>query len=283
MSTEKTISSWPKAIHSAKDLPEIYMSNFEKVEYKRFPYSILIPKEVKGKENLSESVISLLEDGIMVSSKEENGALSKVFKFDEILYIEFGVILLYSWINIYGFVDGKVETANLVFNSVQEDLFSPMILAIRKNKVFLVGEEVNGLSKIDYLLKLNMKLYNYTKRCLIPGETILHSIYQPQIKESLFKLFNRIKSETSVTVLTNNEMIVVHEPEKIHHTDEHKGVVWQYINLKSIKEIYIKDSDHETLKLVLKLKDGTLLEFLYSLLNLKDLEELKAKVKEIKR
>jgi len=145
-----------------------------------------------------------------------------------------------------------------------------------------LGDEINRIEQIDYLKKLNLKLYNYTKRGLMEGQTVLHSIFQPRIKESLFKLFNRVKSETSITILTNEELIVVHEPEKLHSTDEHKGVVWQFIALDSIEKLYVKDNDKETLNLVLELKDGGTLDYLYSLLNLKDLEELRAKFKQIK-
>ncbi len=117
---------------------------------------------------------------------------------------------------------------------------------------------------------------------MIKGQTILHSIYQPQIRESLFHLFNKIRSETSVSILTRKELIVIHEPEKLQSTDEHKGAVWQFIPLSSIDSLYLKDNDDETMHLVLKLRSNDEMKFLFSILNLKDLEELRAIVKELK-
>jgi len=113
MSLEKTMKSWPKAIHSAKDLPANYLPNFEKIEYTRFPYSILIPKDVKGKEEVPESLISLFEDKVTVFENSNELVTSLNYEFDNILYIEFGVILLYSWVKIHGYSDGNVkETCN---------------------------------------------------------------------------------------------------------------------------------------------------------------------------
>lgn len=282
MSSNKTMKSWPKAIHSAKDLPEVYVPQFEELTFERFPYSILVPHDKKGKEDVPESLISLLQDSIMVFENKSNTILPTRYRFEDIIYIEFGVILLYSWIKIHGIVNGEVKTSNLVFNSVQDELFHPIINAARKSIICCEGEGILEEQRIEYLKKLNLKLYNYTKRGMLPGQTVLHSIYQPQIKETLFKLFNKIKSETSVSVLTRKELIIIHEPEKLQVTDEHKGAVWQYIPLKRIKEMFIKDKDEETLKLVLRLNDDEELDYVFSNLNLKDLEELRAMVKELK-
>ncbi len=101
-------------------------------------------------------------------------------------------------------------------------------------------------SKFDYLGLLSFKFMNYARASLTGGETVLQSIWQPEIKDPRFTLFRktfyRTVSPPHLTILTDRELILIIEDIRVTKNKEDRyGGIWHYIPLRSIEAVSIRE------------------------------------------
>jgi hypothetical protein len=107
---------------------------------------------------------------------------------------------------------------------------------------------------------------NYAKRSLLGGEKVIHTIFQPEIRASVWtglgRTFYRTISPTHMSILTDQELIMIRENERRGGDDKYGGI-WDYIPLNKIVGISLHEKDDHLLVLSIQLPNGESLEYLF--------------------
>lgn len=237
----QTKRAWPRKIENLEDIPQAFKPYFEKYLGGDFPYVVFDPAERAFTTRVHAKVICALSDEIRIYEKEKTQVKETCIKVEEINYIEFGTILLYSWITVN--FSGSKTGLKLVFNSTAEPLYKPVLSRLRsmcpeENDAEANPKTEEERDKFDFLIKQNHKFMNFGRKSIEPGEEIRRILYQPEIKVPYLKLFGKTfyKSllKASLVVLTGTELILIREPEDTR-TDI-AGVKW-YLPLRMVKRM----------------------------------------------
>jgi hypothetical protein len=107
---------------------------------------------------------------------------------------------------------------------------------------------------------------NYARRSLLRGEKVIHTILQPEIRASVITLlgltFYRTISPTLVSILTDRELILIQETERITRAEKYGGA-WTYVPLNKITSLSIGEKANDLLVLSIQLPEDTRLECLF--------------------
>ncbi len=212
---------------------------------------------------------------------------AKSFPYQSIEQVETGNILLYSWLTLRGLTsEGLPGSVTIEYNPAVGERH----LAVFLHKIRPQPREVEAASfaaeknKFNYLANLNFKFMNYGRSSLICGETVLDSLFQPEIREPAWSLpgwtFYRSLSPAHLTILTNQELILLREDEHSQETRGGKyGGIWQYLPLRSLTSVSVAQNGAKWLTLRLKLTSNQTLEKLFDLSNQPALEKLAEQLK----
>jgi hypothetical protein len=269
------MDSWARQVKNTKEIPESFESFFAAIHdnSEQFPYTLFAPPEKWYYKKSTPKLLVLLDDRIYVAEKLKKQIQVTCFLFQDINYIETGTLLLHSWIGINGNVDGKPATTIIEFNTVVEILFKLIIEKIRSTinhldqSDFAKGQLKKEQSKFDYLVKTNFKYMNFGKRSILVGEQVQQIILQPDIRVKFLKYFQRTLSFTHLTILTDNELILVKDDDSFK-TAQHVryGGIWCYIPLPKIKKMTVESIlENDLAKLTFQLPDNVNICSLFSI------------------
>jgi len=254
---EQTRLSWARVVSSYDNVPEIYKSFFDALppdKLNPFPYTVITPRFKGFIRPGSENLICNPGDVIYVLEKVGNKLTSIGYPLKDICYIEVGAILLYSWITIAGTdIHGVLTSSTLKFNLVTDYLITPIVESIRR--VTAIATNANPCTEtahFDSLIRSNFKFMNYARRSLCPGEKVIQTILQPEIRLEVLKLFSvplsRLVSTAHLTILTNSELIVIRDDEKqVWLKGARYGGIWRYIPLDKVTAVSITSKESELL------------------------------------
>jgi hypothetical protein len=155
--------------------------------------------------------------------------------------IEYGVLLLQSWITIQGLDGGgALQSTTVRFNSVTDYLMAPFVDCLR-------GPAMQGSAsalemeraKLDYLAESHYKFRTYGRASLRMGASISQAIFQPEIRHVRLKLpgmsFTRLTSPAHLSILSNCELISIRDdPGQRWSRGSPHGAIWTYIPRNSI-------------------------------------------------
>jgi hypothetical protein len=256
-----TTASWARPIQSFEEIPNAFKEFLPQSEL--FPYIIYSPTDSWGEKQTNAKLTCMYRDKIVVLEVIKGKVNTVCYWFNDIDYIEHGTMLLYSWIGIHGFVDGKLSNSIVEYNSVVTPYFHPIVKAIRQ--IHPISETIGDnqdLSKLDYLNILNYKFFNYSHESILTGEEIVRTVYQPAVYEKFMLFLTRIVTLSHLTILTNKELIIIKEEELIEvkrKSNVKNGGVWVYIPLHKILNITIDSNKRiNLLTLVISVKQNTI-------------------------
>jgi hypothetical protein len=281
---EQTRLLWARAARSYDDVPEIYKSFFDSLPLDKrdpFPYTIITPKFKGFIRPESEKLICNPGDAVYVLEKVGNKLTSICYPLNDIYYIEVGAILLYSWVTITGVdINGALSSSTLKFNLVTDYLITPIVESIRCSTT--AGTQANldaETAHFDSLIHSNFKFMNYARRSVRPGEKVIQTILQPELRLEVFKLFSmpfsRLITTAHLTILTDSELIIIREDEKQGWLKGTRyGGIWYYIPLGKITAVSLTGKDHDLLVLSILLAENQNFDSLFQASKKSELELL---------
>jgi hypothetical protein len=263
--------SWAKHIKSYEEVPDIYKFFFAplQAEGQVFPYTILTPTfEGLLQARTTEKLVCDLDHEIYVLEKA--GDVVKVYGYpiEEISCVEVRIVLLDSQIKIYGITkDGLPTSIAIKFNTATEELFTPILEKIRRVAIGSDDRDSGSeIKNLDYLEKLDYKFMNYARHSLLEGEKIIQMLLQPKIQVRLLtvfgKTFHKVISKAHLSILTDQELIVIREEDNPRVIGEY-GKVRTYIRSKKIVDLCLDSKSGEYPKLSIQLPGDVRIENLY--------------------
>jgi len=253
MSSTETMRTWVEPIKSYEEIPQEFQAAFPK--YKgEFPYTLFIPED---KYTLflqrNKKIMCIVDDQIVLLEIERNKVNKFASPLSEVLYLEQGKILLYSWLTITT-LSGSISVK---FNTTNDVLFEPLINQIRQGVGSLpflemaLGEDEQELAKFDYLSTVNYKYMNYGRKSIRPGDTIVAMIHEPERCIQEYTLFNktlfRRYTTSHLSILTEKELILIKQNKQIKTDKEDlHGGVFTYIPRHRIQNISFSPKSENT-------------------------------------
>jgi hypothetical protein len=271
---EQTRKSWAKALKSYDEVPDVYRDFFKTLPDGALPYMILTPSYEGFMSPTSERLLCSFGDRVFIAEKQRDRVVSTCYPFEDINYVEVGTILLKAWIKISGIAgSGDLTSSTLKFNSVTDYLFDPLLRGIRPAPLD-AGEA--GLkaerAKFDYLKKSSFKFMNFARRSILPGERVLHIVFQPAIRAQMFRVLDMSLSRTispaHITILTDKELITIRdEPTKLWDKGVEYGGIWKYIPLHRITSVSLAQREDNLFVLSIRLLENDRIDALFATSN----------------
>jgi len=258
--------SWARVIGSYRELPDIYKFPCQKLiaSTETLPYTVLAPAQ--GGVWYRKSAERLLFDvGNTFYVLERSGSQVTTigFPYSDISSLEVGNILLYSWFSINGKTDvGSESTQTIEFNEATLRHFAPFLCKFRPAPDLPPSASFHAeRAKFDNLSTENFKFMNFARDALLPGQRVIQSIYQPVNRRQLIHLFGRHFYRTfslaHLTILTDQEIILISDAEKITEKQRSKyGGVLRYLRLSSLESVSLQQLPNEFAELTLKFSSG---------------------------
>jgi len=272
---------WPVIIKENSEIPEHFRENFQTIgkEFTGFPYCIYLEKSKWGKIIENEKLICDFEDKIVIMEYIDGEVKSYVFLTSNINYIKNGRILLYSWIQISGVIDGKLDSCIFIFNATSENKFIKLITDIRKRMNGIFDEDISNESEFEFLYPDNLKFLNYSNRSVIEGEKVLFTIYQESMYTKYLMMINKKNAPNHILILCDKELIIISETlTKNTNMDAYSGI-WAYINLKRIINVELSENEIEQIVLTINMEGDDKISSTYQKSKQEDLEALIGKLK----
>ncbi|GIK37647.1 MAG: hypothetical protein BroJett011_14800 [Chloroflexota bacterium] len=288
---EQTRLSWLNVIRSFAEVPDVYRSSFEAlIGDSQFPYTVLTPSYAGFIKRQNEKLVCYL-DGKIHIMEEVTGLLTCTgYAVKDVSYVEAGKVLLQSWVKLSGMADrGLPNTSEFKFNTVTEHLCAPLVEKIRSATGRSQGTDLAvERSKFNFLGRANLKLMNYARRSILPGEQVIASLLQPEIRAKVLTLFNRTFYHTispaHLSILTDRELILIKEdPEKGPGNGPRYGGLWTYIPLHKIAAVSLGERDPNTLTLSIHLPANDEVSSIFALANRSELEQFVGRLEKMRQ
>jgi hypothetical protein len=271
---ELTRLSWSRRVESLEGIPEIYRDLFQELTGRpgAFPYTVFVPAYggFGGREQCR--LIFCYGQEIYILECSQRRPVASCYPIANLNAIETGRILLCGWITLRGISrEGAPTLTTVMYNAVNEHLFAPFILPFRQAPTppRSGANHALELNKFDYLLTLNFKFMSYAKACLLPGDQVIESLLQPEIREPALQLwrktFFRTVCTTHLLILTDRELILLQDG----HLDTGRkgkryGAGWTFIPLCKIAGVAQAPQEPDRLQLSVRLPGEDQIDVLFS-------------------
>lgn len=259
---QQTMGAWTKVIESYAAIPEIYKYFFKSSlgDLQTFPYVVLAPALTRVRK-ATEKLVYEVNDTLYVLARTGTEIVAHAYPLKTICDIEVGTILLYSWLTIHGMTSaGLMSATTIEFNSTSLRHYATFIAKIRPQPNVADDTELQkAQAAFDYLATENFKFMNYARSSLVGGEKVIHTLWQPEIRERIFPRlrvpFYRTVSTAHLAVLTDKELILIREDERSSRGKKgvRYGGVWHYIPLRNIVSVSLEQFTADLLILSVKL------------------------------
>ena len=262
----RTTDTWTQQIQSVDELPTEFRPALS--ETSPFPYTLYTPVAGASWSAASGRVICLYDDRItLLEAREDEGLIKQTIRFTDIQHLEYGRILLHSWIKIRGANEGQEAFQTLDYNSTIGHLFLPLIERFRlvhsgARNVTGIGSPLRHIQELEALSTKNFKFYSYAMINVPSYSEINHVFFQSDVKEKKYLLFTRTKIPAQLIVLTDTELIHImdEEPaETVLHVRNAYGAISSYIPLHHVRGADVfADSETKAVNLHIELVNGDL-------------------------
>jgi hypothetical protein len=278
--TRQTMMTWAKVIRSTDEVPEIYREACQALVGSRpvFPYMVLAPVMTGTRHKDSEKLLCDVDDTLYIWERAGGQITTTGYPWQTARDIEFGNILLYSWITLSGVTtEGAAGASTVVFNLATARYFAPFI-----NKMRPVPEGA-GLkaeqAKFDHLAATDFKFMNFARESLVPGEAVRQTIWQPELRKRTGAVFGwpiyQTVSLAHLTLLTDKELILIRDDERaVKKAGKRYGGVWRYIPLRGIVSAAVAPAEDGLLTLSLGLTLDGRVDRVFALARRGELEQL---------
>ena len=280
------MAAWSKVIESRQEMPAAYRNSFDRqfaVE-REFPHAIFTPSLDKFPRKTTEKLICDTEDVIYIFERNGSQVNETCYSYQNVYMVELGNVLLDSWLTISGKTKrGHTHASKIEFNTTSLRYFTDIINRLRPssrtidNSRFALEKD-----KFNQLAEVNFKFMNYGRESLVPGETVLQILLQPEIRQPLFTIFGRTFYKTlspaHLSIFTDRELIFIQDPERIKESKIARyGGVWQYLPLHGIEAVTISETAEGRLVLAIQCRQGARIEKLFEADHRAELEQFCAR------
>lgn len=160
-------------------------------------------------------VLALTEERLLVATIREapDPPQVSVAPLADLLWLELGTILLYSWFEWAWTDAGQPQKQRVYFNTVSDALFWDMANAMRQTIIVRSGRALPaGPRHHEAFEGLPFKFKNLIPlRLLFPGEQVQAVAYQPAIWGRRLAVFRYQHAPTTVVVLTPHHLLVAQD------------------------------------------------------------------------
>ncbi len=249
-SSTQTMRTWTRVLSSFEDVPEAFQSAFS--QDAAFPYTILLPEDkLSFLQKRREQLLCMYDDQIVVMESGRDQVYVTPHRIQEILFLEHGQELLHSWVKI----GSRAGISTLTFNAVTIHHFEPIFEKIRPRLMTEKGRfsQVNGdVSAFDYLTGVNYKFMNFGRQSVRAGDTVLHTLYQPDRCARTVTLFNktlfRQYAAAHLSILTEHELILIRQTKQMKTEGQNiYGRIIIYIPLSQIRDLSFATDEKKSL------------------------------------
>lgn len=212
-------------------------------ERQPFPRVVFAPVLPGVQHKTTEKLVFEADETLHILKRIDGQVKMYAYPFDAICDIEVGNILLYSWITLRGVTrEGATHATPIEFNSTSRQHFAPFVAQLRPRP----SPDPQALrakqTSFSDLASKSFKFMNYARSSLVSGEKVIHTLWQPEIQESILPWrwlpFTRTIATAHLTILTDKELILIREDERSSKKDNTRyGGVWHYIPLRSIDAV----------------------------------------------
>lgn len=272
---ERTRMTWARVIESYTAVPDIYKDFFEpyRADGRPFPYTVMTPSYKGFIHRTTEKLVCDLGEEIDILERAGNKIAAQCYPLGGISFVEFGTILLESWVKISGVAkDGLSISSTFKFNSVTDYLFTPILERIRRSWIQPSPAESKGaaqsseLEKFNRFVRINFKFMSYAKRSLLAGEKVILAVLQPEIRAEtlafLGKTYYRTVSPAQMLILTDRELILIREDTRWGEEVKYGGT-WDYVPLDKVISLSQGGREEGLQVLSIQLTGGASLEFVF--------------------
>ena len=284
----QTMAAWTRVIENRDAIPAAYKSQFDKTfgVDEPFPYVLLTPAlNHFPRKMTTEKLVVDAGDALHVFERQASQVLAHSYPYGEVCALELGIVLLESWLTVRGRTgQGEAGAATIEFNTSSMRHFEGILRKLRPSpgaadKAQFAAEK----DKFNELSTVHFKFMNYGRESLVPGETVLCFVLQPEIRQPLLALFGRTFYRTisvaHLAILTDRKLILIREPErkKVSNVDVYGGV-WQFIPLHALESVTLSEAGDERLALSIRHRPGETVERLFDASRRTELEALCARI-----
>jgi hypothetical protein len=272
---EQSRLSWARVPESPDEVPAAYRAWLDPLMRGRqaFPYIVLTPTYEGYFHRENEKLVCLLQGALHIVERTRDLLTPVSYRLDDISAIEAGSILLRGWLTVRGMAEsGLLTSTTLRYNTVTERLFAPFLREFRTGSHLAAGPSLDReRAKFDELVSRNYKFMNFSRSSILPGEEVLRYVLQPEIRDTLVRLFGRSLSRcispTHTLILTDRELIAISEESgsiwQSFGTVRYGGI-WQYVPLTRVSAAAVTMRDDGLLRLSIHLPHDDRLEMLFS-------------------
>jgi hypothetical protein len=281
--TRQTMMTWAKVIRAYDDVPETYRKACQQLFGTRpvFPYMVLAPVMAGTRHKDSEKLLCEVDDTFYLLERLGSRVTTLGYPWRTARDLEFGNILLYSWITLSGLTtDGVAEASTIVFNLATLRHFAPFIERMRPAPV--AGGEAQRqaeLAKFDALATTSYKYMSFARESLVPGEEVVQMVWQPDLRQTaatvLGRPFYRTVSLAHLALLTNQELILIwDDAHSVVKAGTRYGGVWRYIPLRHLVSATLMERDDGLVTLSLGLTSNGRVDQVFAPDRRRELEHL---------
>ena len=160
-------------------------------------------------------VLALTDERLLVAAIPEAPVPPQVTvtPLADLLWLELGTILLYSWVAWSWTSAGRPQQQRVYFNTVRDDLFWDMVKAMRRTIIAQSGRPLPaGERYYEAFEDLPFKFKNLIPlRLLFPGEQAQAVVYQPAIWGRRWRVFRYQRAPATVVVLSPDHLLVAQD------------------------------------------------------------------------
>jgi hypothetical protein len=246
---------------------------------------VLTPAYKGSGDGITGKLVCTIGHTFYVLEQKDNKLLKVCYPIDEINYVE--VIHRPSdlFVKINGSTNLGLPSISVFGCSKTTDLvFAPLFQRIRLRIVSLNEKAPSRhMERLDRWKELNTQVIERAKHCLMPGETVIESILQPEIRPGIFSLdkaSRKAKCPTHICILTDKELVLIREEPSLGKKDK-CGSVCNFIPLSRINSLAVTQENEKLLVFSIHISNGVVFETLFDPSLQKDVERFLARTREL--
>lgn len=276
---QQTRLSWTKFIPAYDQIPLAYQKSYDEhiKSGDKFPYTLWTPGYADLLKPVPERLVCYSAESISIFEKRGEIIRHVSIKYDSINYIENGIVLLHSWLTIFGIdQNGEAVAPSIRYNTVSEELLLPVIASLRASPNLQSGSpfEVEK-SRFNYLSNINFKFMNYGLQSIRNGDQVLNIMMQAEIRKEIVRIFGRSFSKqvtpAHIIILTRDEIISIRNTGKVSTY----GGIWNYIARKKIRSVSLDNDEKGRFVLGLQFQSGQALTMIFDEAQKTEIENLR--------
>jgi hypothetical protein len=161
---------------------------------------------------------------------------------EDILFLESGTILLFSWLDWAWVRDGRLEHTRVYFNTVNRSLFETLAGLVRRSILASNGVTLSSEDQgLDQLEEMPFKFKSLIpKHLLLPGEQVQAALFRPSLWTKDLSIFRRHVAPKLAAIRTNGALILAQED--LTSEEDSYGLIAQFCLRPYVRRIALEET-----------------------------------------